>query len=201
MIIDIHTHCFSDDIARKAVPLLAQKANVLPYTDGTIADLKRSMKENGVDVSVIQPIATKAKQTPVINSWIMTIEDSEIIPFGTIHPGYEDWKNEIRRLASMGIKGIKFHPDYQNFYVDDPKLFKIYEEIFSHNLIALFHAGIDIGLPEPCHCTPGRLKNLINHFKGAVIIAAHMGGYDCWDDVEKYLLGEEIYFDTSYSSH
>jgi len=28
-----------------------------------------------------------------------------------------------------------------------------------------------------------------------------MGGYDCWDDVEKYLLGEEIYFDTSYSSH
>ena len=28
-----------------------------------------------------------------------------------------------------------------------------------------------------------------------------MGGYDCWDDVEKYLLGEEVYFDTSYTSH
>lgn len=201
MIIDIHAHCFDDDIAKKAVPILAKKANITAYTDGTISNLKRSMKDSGIDISVIQSIATKAKQTPVINSWIATIKDSNIIPFGTIHPEYKEWKEEIRKLVSIGIKGIKFHPDYQNFYVDDPNLFKIYEEIFNNNLIILFHAGIDIGLPKPCHCTPKRLRNVINIFRGATIIAAHMGGYDCWDDVEKYLLGEEVYFDTSYTSH
>jgi predicted TIM-barrel fold metal-dependent hydrolase len=26
-----------------------------------------------------------------------------------------------------------------------------------------------------------------------------MGGYECWDDVERYLVGRDLYFDTSYS--
>lgn len=201
MIIDSHTHCFADTIAKKAIPILAKKANIPAHTDGTITDLKRSMEESDVDISVIQPIATKPMQTPIINSWIKTIKDSNIIPFGTIHPEYKDWKEEINNLISFGIKGIKFHPDYQKFYVDDSKLFNIYEEIFKNNLIILFHGGIDIGLPNPCHCTPKRLKNVMSKFEGATIIVAHMGGYECWDDVEKYLIGEEIYLDTSYTSH
>jgi predicted TIM-barrel fold metal-dependent hydrolase len=65
--------------------------------------------------------------------------------------------------------------------------------------VILFHAGIDIGLPEPCHCTPYRLRKVIDLFPGSNIVAAHMGGWSCRDDVEKYLLGREVYFDTSFS--
>lgn len=201
MIIDIHTHCFDDAIAKKAIAVLTKKGGIPAYTDGTVSDLIRSMDESHTDISIIQPIATKPKQTEVINRWAVSIQDKRIIPFGTIHPEYPDWKKEIRYLASCGIKGIKFHPDYQEFFVDDPKLFPIYEEVFSNNMIALFHAGIDIGLPEPCHCTPKGLRNVLRTFKGASIIAAHMGGYNLWNEVEKYLVGEDIYFDTSYTSH
>lgn len=201
MIIDIHTHCFDDMIAVKAVPALSKKANIPAYTDGTISDLIRSMDDSNIDISIIQAIATKPKQTEVINRWAISINNIRTMPFGTIHPDYSNWKEEIRYLASLGFKGIKFHPDYQDFYVDDSKLFPIYEEVFNNNLIALFHAGIDIGMPEPCHCTPKRLKKVLRTFRGASIIAAHMGGYDSWDEVEKYLVGEDIYFDTSYTSH
>jgi len=34
--------------------------------------------------------------------------------------------------------------------------------------------------------------------KSAKIVAAHLGGYQFWDQVEEYLLGREIYFDISY---
>jgi predicted TIM-barrel fold metal-dependent hydrolase len=31
------------------------------------------------------------------------------------------------------------------------------------------------------------------------IILAHMGGYRLWDDVMKYLVGKDVYFDTAYT--
>lgn len=199
MIIDIHTHCFPDELAPRAIPLLAQKAGIPAYTDGTIKALKRSMRDSGVDISVLQPVATKPSQTATINRWAAGVQDQNIITFGTIHPDYPDWQEEIKWLASAGIKGVKFHPDYQDYYVDDPGVFPIYEELFKQGMIVLFHAGIDVGLPDPCHCPPSRLKKVLDAFPGACIIAAHMGGYYYWDEVEEYLLGRDIYFDTSYS--
>jgi predicted TIM-barrel fold metal-dependent hydrolase len=63
----------------------------------------------------------------------------------------------------------------------------------------LFHAGVDIGLPPPVHCPPERLSRVLDAVPGLTIIAGHMGGYQCWDDVHKYLAGRDLYFDTSYS--
>lgn len=199
MIIDIHTHCFADNLAARAISVLSRKGNINPYTDGTVKGLKSSMKNAGVDISVLQTIATKPEQTNTINRWAVSVQDDSIMSFGTLHPDYPHWKDEIRYLAQSGIKGIKLHPDYQGFFVDDPALFPIYEAIFNEGLIVLFHAGIDIGFPDPCHCPPARLRNVADAFPGARIIAAHMGGYKCWEDVERYLVGTEIYFDTSFS--
>jgi len=199
MIIDIHTHCFPDKLARKAVPLLAQRAGIPAYTDGTLTGLKKSMHNAEISTCVLQPIATKPSQTVSINRWAAGIQDERVISFGTIHPDYPHWKDEIKWLVSTGIKGVKFHPDYQDYFVDDERVFPIYEAIFKQEMIVLFHAGIDVGLPTPCHCTPKRLKNVLDRFHGSCIIAAHMGGYKCWDEVRKLLLGKDIYFDTSYS--
>ena len=199
MIIDIHTHCFPDKIAPRAVHILAQKSEISPYIDGTVRELKKSMGHAGVDVSVLQHIATKQEQTAGINRWAAEIQDHNILSFGTIHPDYPQWKDEIKWLVEMGIKGVKFHPDYQNFFVDEPKLFPIYQSLLESGLVILFHAGIDIGIPDPCHCLPQRLRNVITSFPGSKIVAAHMGGYRCWEDVEKYILGREVYFDTSFS--
>ncbi|HHV96893.1 MAG TPA: amidohydrolase family protein [Clostridiaceae bacterium] len=199
MIIDIHTHCFPDELAARTIPFLAQKANIPAYLNGTIKGLKESMSKAGIDISVLQPIATKPQQTIGVNRWAINVQDEDIITFGTIHPDFPDWKNEIKMLKEAGIKGIKFHPEYQNFFVDDEKLFPVYETLFEENFIIIFHAGVDLGFQEPYHCTPARLRKVIDTFPGSVVIAAHMGGYRYWNDVEKYLVGRNIYFDTSFS--
>ncbi|HOM01875.1 MAG TPA: TatD family hydrolase [Acetivibrio sp.] len=199
MVIDFHVHCFPDKLAPRAISQLAANAGIPPRVDGTIGGLKESMKKAGISKSVVLSIATKATQTENINDWSAEIQDEEIIAFGSIHPDYENWKTELFRIKGMGIKGIKFHPDYQKFFVDDKKMFPIYETAFGLGLIVIFHAGVDIGLPEPYHATPERLEKIVRTFPGCKVVAAHMGGYSFWDDVERFLVGTDIYLDTSYS--
>lgn len=201
MIIDIHTHTFPDELAARAVAVLADRSCVTPYADGTCAGLCASMQRAGVDRSVIMPIATKPAQVRSINSWAVQVSRKyhELICFGTIHPKQTDWQTEIDRLVADGIPGIKLHPEYQEFFVDDAELIPIYHTLADAGLILLFHAGVDIGLPPPVHCTPDRLARVLDAAPELTIIAAHMGGYDLWDDVERYIIGRELYLDTSYS--
>lgn len=199
MVVDFHAHCFPDELAGRAIPALAARARIQPALDGTVADLKKSMKKAGVGRSVVLSIATRPSQTESINNWCAAIQDSEITAFGSIHPEYAEWKSELERIKDLGLKGIKLHPDYQEFFVDEERMFPIYEKAFELGQIVLFHAGLDIGLPGPYHCTPERLLKVVKAFPGGKIVAAHMGSYSYWDDVERLLVGEDIYFDTSYS--
>jgi len=199
LIIDIHTHCFPDDLAMKAVSSLSDKAGIPAMLNGTVNDLSKSMKNNGITCSVVFNIATKPTQTVKINNWAAQIQNEYIISFGSIHPLYEDWRNELIRIRELGLKGIKFHPEYQKFYVDDESMYPIYELAFDLGLIIAFHAGEDLGFDPPYHCTPERLDNVLRCFKGGKIIAAHMGGFRYWDEVEKHLIGKDLYFDTSFA--
>jgi uncharacterized protein len=201
MIIDIHTHCFPEEVASKSISARSQKFGIEAKTDGTIAGLKQSMSKAGVDLSVLQPIAMKPQQTIKMNRWAARAKYAGIISFGTIHPDFPDWKQELKWLVAKGFKGIKFHSDCQGYFVDNPHMLKMYEEVFNAGLIILFHSGVDTAFKEPYHCTPSRLRKVIDTFPGASMVAAHMGGYRFWDDVEKYLLGSNIYLDTAYSIH
>ncbi|MCE5200101.1 MAG: amidohydrolase family protein [Armatimonadota bacterium] len=201
MIIDIHAHCFPDELAPRAVATLADRSNTIPYTDGTVAGLRASMHHAGVDKSAVVPIATKPTQVRSINRGAVETsrQFDDLICFGTLHPKQDDWQAEIDYLVSNGIPGIKLHPDYQDFYVDDPTLTPMFSALADAGLIVLFHAGVDIGLPPPVHCIPSGLARLMDTVPNLTIIAAHMGGYARWDEVEEYIVGRDIYFDTSYS--
>ncbi len=199
MIVDFHTHCFPDHIAKKAIPLLSKEGGIDAKLDGTAGGLVKSMELAGIDMSVIMPIATRPDQTRSINNWAGTHTGERLVSFGTIHPDYEDWEKEIERIHGMGLKGIKFHPEYQNFDVDDPSLFPIYKAASELGLVIYFHAGRDFAFDPPCHCPPDRLIRVLEAFPDAYIAAAHMGGYLMWEEVEKYLAGTCIYFDTSFT--
>lgn len=199
MIIDFHVHCFPDDLAGKAVPKLAAAAGIDAKINGTVSDLIRSMESAGIFCCVVQPVATRPQQVAKINEWAASQQNDKLIFFASFHPDLAGWRDEIRRIKELGLRGVKFHPDYQNFFVDENRMFPVYEALFEEDLVVLFHAGVDIGLPPPVHCTPVRLARVVDLFLGGKMVAAHMGGYLCWDDVEKYLLGKDIFFDTSYS--
>jgi len=201
MIIDIHTHAFPDPLAERAVATLSRVAQVLPHSDGTCEGLRHSQQVAGVDLSVIAPIATKPSQARAINAWAAEVnrQYDDLLCFGSIHPAQQDWQEEIAHMVEDGIRGVKFHPDYQDFFVDEPRLLPIYRALADAKLIVLFHAGVDIGLPPPVHCPPPRLAQVLDAVPELTIIASHMGGYAQWTDVQKYLLGRELYLDTSYS--
>lgn len=198
MIIDIHTHCFPDDLAARALAKLQKSGGLAVFHDGTAAGLARETRLAGIDLAIVQPIATKPEQTLTINRWALDLGDPVLMGFGTLHPEFAGWRDEIRWLKAQGCRGIKMHPEYQDFFVDDERHYPIYEALFQAGLILLFHAGVDIAYRGPYHCTPERLAHVIEAFPDNRIIAAHMGGFRFWDDVEKYLVGRPIYLDTSF---
>jgi len=63
----------------------------------------------------------------------------------------------------------------------------------------VLHSGEDLSFIPPYKCKPKDLAKLVKNFKSGKIIAAHMGGFRCWNDVERFLVGEDLYFDTSYA--
>lgn len=199
-IIDFHNHIFDDRIAEKAIAALSKKCNLPPAHNGTKEALLRNMEKFGISKSVILPIATKPSQTEIINEWALSNCDEKLTIFGTFHPDNEDPLKEIDKISEMGLKGVKLHPDYQDFFADEDRMLPLYEHILNKGLILVFHCGIDIGLPPPVHCPPKRLRRVVDAMKGGKIVASHLGGFRMWDDVENYLVGQDIYLDTSMGS-
>lgn len=205
MIIDFHTHIFPDKIARATIEKLQGFSNIPAYTDGTMTGLEKSMDEAGVDISVVLPVVTKPEQFSSVNRFARKItpeqwEDGQhFISFGGIHPDTSNYREEIDEIARMGLKGIKLHPDYQEVFIDDIRYLRILDRAAEQGLIVSVHAGLDVGLPEVVHCTPKRVEKVLQRIDSGVLVMAHMGGLNYWDDVEKYLAGSRLYFDTGYS--
>lgn len=199
MVIDFHTHAFPDAIAERAIAGLVEGCGRIyePCTNGTASDLKRKMSDFGVDISVVQPVVTKPSQTKTVNEWARKITDGRLISFGGIHPATDDWKRDIDFICSLGLPGIKLHPEYQSFTVDTPEMMKIYDYALSKGLMLLFHAGYDPAFAPPYHSSPKQFSNIMKQMKGGTIIAAHLGSAKMWEDVERNLAGTGIYIDTS----
>ncbi|MBE6678189.1 MAG: amidohydrolase [Ruminococcaceae bacterium] len=199
MIIDFHTHAFPDSLAPRAIAGLVESAGgkYPPCHNGTVDGLKANMQSFGVDISVVQPVITKHKQTESLNKWAESINEGNIISFGGIYPHSDDPKGDIDFVCSLGLKGLKFHPEYQDFTVDTPEMLKIYDYALSKGLILLFHAGFDIAYQPPFRSGPKAFRHIMDELGGGTIVAAHMGGAYEWEQTEELLAGTGIYLDTS----
>ncbi len=203
MIIDFHTHAFSPKIADKAITQLSKESNLEPYTHGLTSQLIARMDEWGIDKSCVLSIATKPEQQRVVNDWAATLTgESRLIPFGSIHPDAPDCIEEVARIKTLGLSGIKLHPDYQRFMVDDPSLDPMYDAIEESGLPLIIHAGWDWVSPDLIHCSPERAKKLIKRHPDLKLILAHLGGNDQWHLVHEMLAGVdgELYFDTAFTT-
>lgn len=197
-IIDIHTHIFPDEIAPKAIPALGESGDVKASHNGTASGLKASMAQAGISKSALMPVATKPSQVAPINRWMSSMDRNSFIPFGTIYPGSDSVMPDIVEIAKLGLKGIKLHSNYQDFRPDDEFMFPIYEEIRRRGLLVLFHAGKDLSFEE-VPASPVRLRRMIDKMPGLKVIAAHFGGYQCWEEVAEHLIGRDVYLETSYT--
>lgn len=134
-----------------------------------------------------------------VNDFAASIFDRErIFSFGSVHPDAPDALHELSRIKEMGLLGVKFHPEYQEFFIDDEKMIPIYEKISSLGLITVFHMGADYGYGGACHCTPKALQKALCRFDSPVV-AAHWGGLSMWNEVLEHLAGiKGLFIDTSF---
>lgn len=199
--IDFHTHAFPDKIASKAVEQLSKATGGMPYhTLGTYASLENAAKQAGLTHYVVLPIAVKQTQMRTVNDVAYQNKTDMAIQFASIHPYADDVYEEIDRIKAMGFQGVKLHPEYQNFHVDDERVFPVYHALAEQQLITVFHAGYDLGYAGEAKASPAKLKKALPHFEGVPVVAAHMGGHADWMNVLALLAGEEgLYLDTSFS--
>lgn len=193
--LDIHTHVFPEAIAGKAVQYLQEYYRFNWEGSGLPEDLLRHMDLAGVGHAVIFSSATKPEQVEAVNNYIAGLcraEPGRFTGFGTLHRDYPDYLSELGRMRELGLKGVKFHPDFQKFAIDDPVMMQIYEAI-GPEMVMLFHIGDrngDLSSPE-------RLSRVLDAMPELRIIAAHFGGYSMWDEAWRHLVGRNVWLDTS----
>ncbi|MDD2955507.1 MAG: amidohydrolase family protein [Oscillospiraceae bacterium] len=197
MLLDFHIHVFPEKVAQKAIPRLAATCGQTPLTDGTLPDTLRLMERDGVDAGVFLNIATRPSQQRTINESCLAMRSSRVIPFGSVHPDAPDAVEELEWLQAHGVPGVKLHPDYQEFFVEEERLRPIYEACQRLGLILVLHAGWDPLSPDCIHCRPEPCARILDEFPGLTLVLAHLGGMALWDDVERFLVGKKVYFDTA----
>lgn len=204
MLIDFHMHAFPDAIAERAIESLKQGVRnkrgdeTEAYTDGTLDGLEKSLEENGVDFGVILPVATKPSQTDSINKFAKLARGSRFVSFAGVFPGQDGVDEILTQVKADGFIGVKIHPEFQRVKVDSPESISFFKKCEELGLYVTLHAGEDIGVDLPVMSAPKNMKNVLEHVKGDKIIAAHMGGWNLWDEVETYLVGTPIMFDTAF---
>jgi len=201
MIIDFHMHIFPDAIAKRSLDKLSAIADIIPYSDGTAAGTIQKLDDCGIDMGVSLNIATSPTQQTTINNHVKMLNDTisdRVISFGSVHYLSPHATSELERIHQMGIKGIKMHPDYQDFMVDDKRVFPIYEECQKLGLIVVLHSGWDCFSPDLVHSPALGCSLVAKTFPKLKLVLAHMGGLCRWDEVETHLVGlENVYMDTA----
>ena len=198
-IIDFHTHVFPDSLARKAIPALEKEGNIKACLNGTAADLIGSMDKAGITASVVASIATRPEQFSSILAWSESIASPRLVPFPSFHPADPEALRRIDEIAGRGFKGVKLHPYYQDFIIDDEDLFPLYDSMERLGLILLIHAGYDMAFTRVPRATPERSWNVLRRFPGLKMVVTHLGGWEDWDDAARFIIGREIYIEVSVS--
>jgi len=209
VLIDFHTHIFPDQIAARSVEALTAGiyreqgddyggGEPLNFRPATLRGLLDSMPPAAVTQSICLPIATKVSQTGSINNFAEGIRSKTVLSFGTVHPDDPEAPAVLDDLAARGFRGIKLHLQFQRCMIDSPPCIAILRRAEELGLYAVFHAGEDIGLPPPVYATPRKIRHLLDYMQGDHLIAAHLGGWNMWDEVEAELVGTPILFDTAF---
>lgn len=195
--IDFHTHIYPDAIAMKAAE------NVRDFygfgnraIDGSVKTLLARGDLAGTHRFVALPVAVRPDRTRHINEFIVgaVANEPRLFGFGTVHAGLEDIASEVDFIEKNGLRGIKMHPDFQLFNIDDERLFPMYEQI-QGKLPVIFHVGDD----RYDYSHPRRVRRLLELFPNLQVIAAHFGSYALYREAYDLLYDKDCFFDVSSS--
>lgn len=196
-IIDFHTHIYPDGIAHKAAQSIREFYQIDQVKlDGQVNALLTLGTQAGIDRFVVLPVGMKPSQVRHVNDFSVrqAAAQPRFISFGTLHAGMSDLTEETQWILEQGLHGVKLHPDFQRFPIDDLRLFPAYE-MLEGKLPVLLHMGD----PRYDYSHPIRLQRILQLFPRLQVIAAHFGGYSMYDTAYELLKDTDCIFDISSS--
>ena len=196
-IADAHAHIYPERIAEKASNAVGDFYGIPLHQVGTAGALLREGKKIGAERYLVCAVATRAEQVDSVNRFIAAScrENPAFVGLGAYHQDITETVKVLEDVKKAGLRGIKLHPDFQQFNLDAPRMVEVYKELVKLDLCVLFHIGdnrFDFSAPE-------RLARVMEAVPGLRCIAAHLGGYRYWGKGLRLLRGADLMFDTSSS--
>lgn len=187
-VINAHCHIYPKKIASHAVMGIKTFYNLNMSLNGTVDDLIRDGKKVGVTHYLVHSVATTPKQVRSINEFIseeVNAHSDLFTGFGTLHPDSDDIEGDFEHLLELGLKGVKLHPDFQKFALNDESGFKLGEVIDNAKVPLMLHCG-DYRYN---YSNPEQLKPFLKKFPDILVIGAHFAGWSLWEKATKELAG------------
>ena len=198
-VIDSHCHIYPEKIASRAIAGTDNFYDVKSHGLGIVENLLEVGDKSGIDHYIVQSVATTPHQVGRINEFIaesVANSNGKMTGLGTLHPDSLDIEGDVRRVIELGLKGVKLHPDIQQFKIDDYRCLKIYELCEKEGLPILMHTGdyrYDFS-------NPNRLLPVMEIYTGLTVIGAHFGGWSIWEEAAERLSElPNLYVDCSSS--
>ena len=197
---DFHVHLYPDALAPKVVPALAARFGNPASFDGTRAGLLALLGARCDFAGALNlPVATKPDQVVSVNNHAIATNFWPVLSLGSIHPDFSEPAAELRRIRDAGLRGIKLHPEYQQFTLDDPRMAPVWRACRELGLLVMLHAGGERVFAAPYRTNPASLADFLGAWPGLTVAAAHLGGFQMWDEAERHLIGRDIYLDLSHT--
>lgn len=198
-IINAHCHIYPEKIADKAVLGIRDFYDLDMSLNGTIEGLIQDGNKIGVSHYLVHSVATTPSQVKSINEFIADSVNQYpdlFTGFGTLHPDSDDIQGDFDYLIELGLKGVKLHPDFQQFPLNEERAFKIGEVVNEADVPMLIHCG-DFRYN---YSNPEQLKPFLDKFPNLTVIGAHFAGWSIWQEATEKLAGTpNLYVDLSSS--
>ncbi|MGD0228550.1 MAG: amidohydrolase family protein [Terriglobia bacterium] len=204
--IDFHTHPVLIREFAEKYPDYTRMAREVFQIGNNLQPLETfflQMDVAGIERAVLLPIACARARGLAVSSNGQVAElcgmSKRFIGFASVDPVQPGAAKELESaIQTMGLKGLKLDAALQDFDLNDPKVFEVYEAAAALGIPALIHTGMSWAPGTPlAQGQPLLLEPAIRRFPRLNFVLAHWAWPWVWDANALALKYPNVYLDTS----
>ena len=162
--------------------IFANHAHVFPASvnpEGTIERLLRMLDACGIEQAVcFAPFSNQLIGTGIDqNRWLAAelTGKSRLVGFGTLNLKRDDIQSQVKQVADLGFRGLKMHPNVQEFDILCPAAMEAYAAAQELGLFITFHSGVHHY--RIAHYEVLKFDEVAYQFPDLRFSLEHVGGY------------------------